>query len=77
MKLKVIKSFDFAHRGCDVKPYAKGEEIDTDTADPELVKVATDEGWLAKTRTGKEPPPPPPLPADPEPPPAPDQDPQP
>ncbi len=61
MKLKVTKPFDFAHRGCEVKHYAKGEEIDTDTADPELVKVGTDEGWIAKPRVktdgagGKEP----------------------
>lgn len=60
MKLKIIKSFDFAHRGCDVQAYPKGVEIDTDTADPELVKVATEEGWISKPRSGKEPPPPPP-----------------
>lgn len=66
MKLKITKPFDFAHRGCDVKHYAIGEEIDTDTADPELVKVVTDEGWASKPRTktdgaaGKEPSDPPP-----------------
>ncbi|MBV7459841.1 MULTISPECIES: hypothetical protein [unclassified Acidovorax] len=48
MKLKVNKQFDFAHRGCEVKTYPKGEEIDTDTADPELVRVATEEGWIGK-----------------------------
>lgn len=67
MKLKITKPFDFAHRGCEVKHYAKGEEIDTDTADPELVKVVTDEGWAAKPRAkaegqgGKEPADPPPA----------------
>ena len=61
MKLKTNKQFDFAHRGCDVKTYAKGEEIDTDTADPELVKLVTEEGWATKPRAkaegqgGKEP----------------------
>ena len=54
MKLKITKQFDFAHRGCDVKTYVKGEEIDTETADPELVKVATDEGWAAKPRAKSE-----------------------
>lgn len=54
MKLKITKTFDFAHRGCEVKHYAKGEEIDTDTADPELVKVVTDEGWAAKPRAKSE-----------------------
>jgi hypothetical protein len=67
MKLKITKQFDFAHRGCDVKTYAKGEEIDTDTADPELVKLVTEEGWATKPRAkaegqgGKEPADPPPA----------------
>lgn len=50
MKLKITQQFDFAHRGCEVKTYAKGDEIDTETADPELVKVATEEGWASKPR---------------------------
>lgn len=68
MKLKITKQFNFAHRGCEVKPYAKGEEIDTETADPELVKVVTEEGWATKPRAKsegqgeKEPAPPPAAP---------------
>jgi len=54
MKLKVSKAFNFAHRGCEVKAYAKGDEIDTDTADPELLKVAGEEGWIAKPKGSKE-----------------------
>lgn len=68
MKLKITKQFDFAHRGCDVKTYAKGDEIDTETADPELVKVVAEEGWATKPRAKsegqgeKEPAPPPAAP---------------
>lgn len=43
MPLEILKSFDFAHRGCDVKHYAKGEVLND--PDPELVKVALDEKW--------------------------------
>lgn len=68
MKLKITKQFYFAHRGCEVKTYAKGDEIDTETADPELVKVVTEEGWATKPRAKpegqgeKEPAPPPAAP---------------
>lgn len=81
MKLIVTKKFDFAHRGCEIKHYAKGAEIDTDTADPELVKVATEENWASKPSAkapggkgrggkgegGKDPVEPPPAPLDPAP----------
>lgn len=67
MKLKVTKSFDFAHNGCEVKTYAKGTEIDTETADPELVRVASEEGWAVKTKATKEPAAPPDAGKEPEP----------
>lgn len=51
MKLKILKDFPFAHRGCDVKNYTKGETVETD--DAELVEVATAEKW-AKTVSGTE-----------------------
>lgn len=51
--LKVKKAFKWAHRHVDVKEYAVGDFIETD--DEDLIRVATEEGWAAKT---KETPPP-------------------
>lgn len=43
MKLNIIKTFNFAHHGYDVREYVEGEEIETD--DEALIRVATTEGW--------------------------------
>jgi len=42
-KLHIEKSFDFAHRGCDVVAYVAGTTIETD--DAELLVIAVREGW--------------------------------
>lgn len=71
-KLKVIKSFKWAHGGHAVKEYAKGDVIDTkkdcvnedDATD--LERVSLTEKWTCKDGKGESdpPPPPPPPPAD-------------
>jgi len=43
MKLKITKDFQFAHRGCDVKQYTKGEEVESD--DKAFIDVSTTEKW--------------------------------
>lgn len=43
MKLKITVDFAFAHRGVDVRQYTAGDSIDAD--DPELIEIATREGW--------------------------------
>lgn len=43
MKLKIKQDFAFAHRGCDVRHYEAGQEIEADDAD--LIEVAVREGW--------------------------------
>lgn len=48
MKLKIIKDFAFAHRGCDVVQYQAGTEVETD--DQELIDVALAEKWASKAR---------------------------
>lgn len=48
MKLKVIKDFKFAHRGCDVVEYQAGTEIDA--TDEQLIEVALKEKWVTKAR---------------------------
>jgi hypothetical protein len=42
-KLQILQSFRFAHGGHTVREYEAGAEIETD--DPDLVRVATSEGW--------------------------------
>jgi len=46
MKLTVIKDFSWAHRGVEIEQFEKGAVIETEDAD--LIKVATDEGWVKK-----------------------------
>ncbi len=48
MKVKVKKDFSWAHRGIDVVEYKAGETIEID--DPDLIKVAGDEGWIEKQK---------------------------
>jgi hypothetical protein len=48
MKLKVKKLFSWAHRGVDVEEFQVGQTIETEDAD--LIRVATDEGWVVKVR---------------------------
>lgn len=43
MKLEITKDFAFAHGGNRVVQYMAGQSVETD--DPELVEVATAEGW--------------------------------
>jgi hypothetical protein len=43
MKLKIKTTFLFAHRGVDCREYTEGAVVETD--DPDLVEVATREGW--------------------------------
>jgi hypothetical protein len=50
MKLKITKTFPFAHGGRNVVTYEKGQVIDTD--DKELIAVALEEGWATKTKAG-------------------------
>ena len=48
MKLKIVKNFSFAHRGCVVVDYVKGQVVETD--DKELVDVSLEEGWATKAK---------------------------
>ena len=50
MQLKVKKAFKWAHRHVDVQEHNVGDVIDTE--DEDLIRVATEEGWVSK---GKEP----------------------
>ncbi len=43
MKLAIKKDFAFAHRGCDVVQYVKGQEVETDNQ--ELIDTALQEKW--------------------------------
>ena len=43
MKLKVIKGFDWAHRGVEIESFSAGAEVATE--DDDLIRVATSEGW--------------------------------
>lgn len=43
MHIKAKTPFSWAHRGCDIEHFEAGQVIDT--ADEDLVRVATDEGW--------------------------------
>lgn len=51
MQLKVKQAFKWAHRHVDVKEYKPGDVIDTD--DKDLIRVATEEGWVAKAKEPK------------------------
>lgn len=53
MQLKVKQAFKWAHRHVDIKEYKPGDVIDTD--DKDLIRVATEEGWVAKAKDAKEP----------------------
>lgn len=46
IKLKITKSFSFAHRGCDVVQYEAGTEVETE--DQELVDTVLAEKWGSK-----------------------------
>lgn len=43
MQLKVIKAFDWAHRGVQVERFEAGSIIDTE--DEDLIRVSQAEGW--------------------------------
>lgn len=43
--IEVIKDFKFAHRGCDVVEYSKGETVDVSE---ECAAIALDEKWAKK-----------------------------
>lgn len=43
MQLKVIKAFDWAHRGVQVERFEAGSTIDTE--DEDLIRVSKAEGW--------------------------------
>jgi hypothetical protein len=45
--LVIAKGFKFAHRGVEVREYVVGETVETD--DPELVRVATENGWASQS----------------------------
>lgn len=47
-KLKITKTFPFAHRGCEVVTYQAGTEIDTD--DQELIDTILAEKWGHRPR---------------------------
>lgn len=51
MKLKIKKTFLFAHRGCVVVEYAKGQEIDTD--DKDLIETVIAEKWAEEVKEKK------------------------
>lgn len=46
MQLKVIKPFDWAHRGVQVEHFEAGSTIETE--DEDLIRVSTGEGWAAE-----------------------------
>ncbi len=46
MQLKVIKPFDWAHRGVQVEHFEAGSIIETE--DEDLIRVSTGEGWAAE-----------------------------
>ncbi|MNS19682.1 hypothetical protein D3C72_514050 [compost metagenome] len=43
MRLIALVDFSWAHRGCIVEAFQKGQEIETE--DPELIRVSLEEGW--------------------------------
>jgi len=43
MRLIALVGFSWAHRGCIVEAFQKGQEIETE--DPELIRVSLEEGW--------------------------------
>ncbi|MES2349155.1 MAG: hypothetical protein V4641_16460 [Pseudomonadota bacterium] len=45
MEFIVVEEFDWAHRGVDIMTYKAGDTINTE--DPDLIRVATDEKWIA------------------------------
>lgn len=47
-KLKITKTFPFAHRGCEVVTYQAGTEIDTD--DQDLIDTILTEKWGHRPR---------------------------
>lgn len=52
MELKVIKPFNWAHQGVRVESFAKDQVITTE--DEDLIRVATEEKWVTKTRGGSD-----------------------
>lgn len=52
MQLKVIKPFNWAHRGVQVEHFEAGSSIETE--DEDLIRVSTGEGWATED-DGKEP----------------------
>ena len=51
MKLKVKKAFKWAHRHVDIQEYGVGDVIETE--DQDLIRVATEEGWVSKGKESK------------------------
>ncbi len=46
MKYKVVKAFDWAHKGVDFQAYALDEEIDHAEVEDALIEVGLAEGWI-------------------------------
>jgi len=53
MDLKVIKPFDWAHRGVQVESFQKDQIITTE--DPDLIRVSLAEKWTKKQGKGEAP----------------------
>lgn len=51
MKLIAKQAFSWAHRGCEIEHFAKGQEIDTE--DQDLIAVSIREGWTEGEKAAK------------------------
>lgn len=51
--MKILKDFDFAHKGHEVKNYKAGEEINLSEFEQEFVDVVLAEGWVESEKAEK------------------------
>lgn len=52
MELKVMKPFDWAHKGVRVESFEKGQVINTE--DEDLIRVSIDEKWCSRVKGAPE-----------------------
>jgi hypothetical protein len=52
MKLIAKTEFSWAHRGCEIEAFTKGQEFETEDAD--LIQVSMKEGWASEAKEDRQ-----------------------
>ena len=51
--MKVLKDFDFAHKGYEIKSYKEGEDLNLEDFEQEFIEVVLAEKWVEVSKDEK------------------------